>query len=158
MRHNATTHSCLAPQLITAVHKATSQQFWGVSNMRLDVVFPHPSLPCPLIAFCIRFASGLIPSPLSLCTELQTSQTTRLAWKSNQINGILPRLRVSPCCSSACSFFPTRCSLPWHIPFSRVLRVAKAFGNASNSFASFHSAASVDSLLQMELCKKNRLN
>lgn len=28
------------------------------------MLFLHPSLTCPLIAFCIRFASGLIPSPL----------------------------------------------------------------------------------------------
>lgn len=55
---------------------------------------------------------------------------------------------------SICSFFTARCSsLAWHIPFSRVLRVAKAFGNASNSFASFHSAESFDSLFAMEFLK-----
>lgn len=123
------------------------------------MLFLHPSLTCPLIAFCIRFASGLIPSPFP---ALNFKRLKRLVSPESLIK--LMEYFHAYVCLPAVPTPPPPAPSSRHVLrchgtslFSRVLRVAKAFGNASNSFASFHSAASVGSLWKLNYARKTGL-
>lgn len=130
--------------------------------MQLDVVLPIPrarslSHPlAPLLPFAFD-SQRLCPVPLPSPCARNFKRLKRLVPPESLIK--LMEYFHAYVCLPPYYVFTARCSLCLGTSlFPRVLRVAKAVGNAPNSFASFHSTESFDSLFAMEFPQKNRLN